>query len=158
MEPFVEQFHTSVVGALWPAAHAVPVWLVVCVGYGVGGALCLAWMALMAMAWTYGERRIAGFILVRLGPTRVGPMGLLQPVADGIKLLTKEDVAPAGADKLLYTLAPLLVFLGAFIPFVALPFSGRLVVANMELGLYYVLAFEAIEVIGILMAGWAPGS
>ncbi|MCL5270904.1 MAG: NADH-quinone oxidoreductase subunit H, partial [bacterium] len=122
------------------------------------GAIMLAWMAVMALVWTYGERRIAGFIQVRLGPNRVGPWGVLQPVADGIKLLVKEDVVPTVAHRLLYTLAPLLVFVGALLPFAALPFSERLVVSNMELALYYILGFEAIEVIGILMAGWAPGS
>ena len=79
------------------------------------------------MAWTYGERRIAGWIQNRIGPNRVGPYGLLQPIADGLKLLLKEDIIPAGANRFMFTLAPLLVFLGALIPFAALPFSERLV-------------------------------
>lgn len=133
-------------------------WLGYAVIFAVGGGIMMGWMAVMAMAWTYGERRIAGFIQARLGPNRVGPWGLLQPLADGIKLLTKEDVIPTVASKFLYTMAPLLVFIGAFLPFVALPFAERLVVVDMDLALYYILAFEAIEVIGVLMAGWAPGS
>lgn len=158
MQHVIQQIHHSVLGALWPAFNSIPSWLVLSVGFLIGGLLIVAWMAVMAMAWTYGERRIAGFIQARLGPNRVGPLGLLQPVADGLKLLTKEDIVPAVAYKLLYTLAPLLVFVGALIPFAALPFAERLVVSDMPLGLYYILAFEAIEVIGILMAGWAPGS
>jgi NADH-quinone oxidoreductase subunit H len=158
MQEAIQQIHSGVFGVLWPETLQLPTWLVLAVGGVVGGALVLVWMALMALAWTYGERRIAGFIQVRYGPNRVGPLGLLQPVADGIKCFSKEDTVPTVAYKFMYTLAPLLVFLGAMLPFVALPFSQRLVLADMPLGLYYVLAFEAIEVIGILMAGWAPGS
>jgi NADH-quinone oxidoreductase subunit H len=155
MQDAIQQIHSGVFGLLWPEMLRLPTWLVLTVGFVVGGALVLAWMALMALLWTYGERRIAGFIQARLGPNRVGPQGILQPIADGIKCLAKEDTVPKVAYKFMYTLAPLLVFLGAMIPFVALPFSQRLVLADMPLGLYYILAFEAIEVIGILMAGWA---
>lgn len=133
-------------------------WLLYVLVAGIGSAVMLAWAAAMAVVWTYGERRIAAFIQSRLGPNRVGPFGLLQPIADGIKLLAKEDVITRVASKFLYTLAPLLVFVGAFMPFAALPFSQRWVVVDMSIGLFYILAFEAIEVIGILMAGWAPGS
>ena len=158
MDEFIQSFHTAAVGALWPSLLQVPLWITFAVAYAIGGALILAFMAVMALVWTYGERRIAGFIQVRLGPNRVGPQGILQPLADAIKLLAKEDTEPAVANRVLFAAAPLLVFLGAMIPFAVLPFSERLVLANMDLALYYVLAFQAIEVIGILMAGWAPGS
>ena len=158
MDDFILQFHNSAVCALWPALLRLPVWITFGAAYVVGGAIVLAWMAAMALIWTYGERRIAGFIQVRLGPNRVGPLGVLQPVADGLKLLGKEDIVPTVANRVLYNLAPLLVFLGAMIPFAVLPFSERIVLINMDLALYYILAFEAIEVIGILMAGWGPGS
>jgi len=133
-------------------------WLLYVTVMAVGGAIMFVWAAGMAVIWTYGERRIAAFIQSRLGPNRVGPWGILQPIADGIKLLAKEDVRTKVAAKLLYNMAPLLVFIGAFMPFAALPFSERWVVVNMDIGLYYILAFEAVEVIGILMAGFAPGS
>ena len=133
-------------------------WLLYLLAAGMGAAVMLVWACAMAVVWTYGERRIAAFIQGRLGPNRVGPWGLLQPIADGIKLLAKEDVVTMVASRFLYTMAPLLVFVGAFMPFAALPFSERWVVVNMDIGLFFILAFEAVEVIGILMAAWAPGS
>lgn len=133
-------------------------WIMYLVSFGIAGALMFAWASIMPVIWTYGERRIAGFIQGRLGPNRVGPWGILQPFADGIKLLVKEDTIPVVAWKFLYTMAPLVVFTGAFIPLAALPFSDRIYVVNMDVALFYVIAFEALEVIGILMAGWAPGS
>ncbi|MCE5230124.1 NADH-quinone oxidoreductase subunit H, partial [bacterium] len=158
MQGWVEQFYNGVLVALWPALKAVPLWPLYILVILVGAAVMLGWFSVLGIIGTYGERRIAGFIQVRLGPNRVGPFGLLQPIADGIKLLGKEDIVPAVAFKVLHILAPILVLVGAFLPFAALPFSERLVVSNMPLALYYILAFEAIEVIGILMAGWAPGS
>ena len=138
--------------------HSPYAWLVRAGGCVLGSLACLAWALAMGVLWTYGERRIAGFIQVRLGPNRVGPFGILQPIADGIKLFAKEDVVPRVASHFMHLLAPLLVFVGAFLPFAALPFSGKLVVSDMQLSLFYVLAFEAVEVIGVLMAGWAPNS
>lgn len=158
MQGWVEQFYNGVLLKLWPGLNVVPLWPLYIVAILAGAAVMLGWLFFMGIVGTYGERRIAGFIQVRLGPNRVGPFGLLQPIADGIKLLGKEDIVPAVAFKLLHVLAPVLVLAGAFLPFAALPFCERLVVSDMPLALYYILAFEAIEVIGILMAGWAPGS
>lgn len=158
MEDFILQFHSSAMCALWPSLLRLPEWITFALAYIVGGTIVMVWMAVMALVWTYGERRIAGLIQVRLGPNRVGPQGILQPVADAIKLLGKEDIVPTAANRSFYNLAPLLVFLGAMIPFAVLPFSERIVLINMDLALYYILAFEAIEVIGILMAGWGSSS
>jgi NADH:ubiquinone oxidoreductase subunit H len=118
----------------------------------------LIWMSLVAMLWIYLERRVAGWIQARHGPNRVGPFGILQSLADGIKLIGKEDIVPAKANRFMYELAPVLVMAGAIIPFAVLPFSRNLVIADMDLGLFYVLAFAALEVVGVLMAGWAPNS
>jgi len=158
MNDVIQTFHESGAGALFPPLLHVPSWLPFVLAYLVGGGIIVAFMAIMALVWTYGERRIAGFIQVRLGPNRVGPLGILQPLADAIKLLAKEDIMPSAANWSLFTAAPILVFLGAMLPFAVLPFSERIVLTNMQLGLYFVLAFQAIEVIGILMAGWGPGS
>ncbi|MCX7012979.1 MAG: NADH-quinone oxidoreductase subunit H [Candidatus Sumerlaeota bacterium] len=158
MQEFVHFLQHDVLARISPPLGALPDQIVLLGAILVGAAPIVAFMAVIAMAWTYGERRIAGFIQARYGPNRVGPEGVLQPLADGIKLLAKEDIAPAGADRPLYELAPLLVFVGALLPFVALPFSEKWVISSMAAGVFYVLAFEAIEVIGIIMAGWAPNS
>jgi NADH-quinone oxidoreductase subunit H len=158
MNDVIEIFHRSGVSALFPALLQVPSWIPFVLAYLVGGGVIVGFMAVMALIWTYGERRIAGFIQVRLGPNRVGPLGILQPLADAIKLLAKEDIVPTAANWGMFTAAPILVFLGAMLPFAVLPFSERVVLTNMQLGLYFALAFQSIEVIGILMAGWGPGS
>ncbi|MFH0795211.1 MAG: NADH-quinone oxidoreductase subunit NuoH [bacterium] len=127
-------------------------------GLFVAGGAVIGFISVIAMFWIWAERKVSGHIQARVGPNRVGPYGLLQSVADGLKLFVKEDIVPDKSQKLLYSMAPLMVFLGAFIPFAALPFSENLVVSNMAIGIYYILAFEALEVIGIIMAGWAPMS
>lgn len=136
----------------------VPITIVLIIALLVAAGIILVFMSVFAMLAIWAERRVAGWIQVRRGPNRVGPFGLLQSVVDGIKLLAKEDIVPYVANRFLYEVAPLLVFAGAFIPFVAIPFSQHLVIADMDLGLFYVLAFGALEVVGILMAGWAPNS
>jgi NADH-quinone oxidoreductase subunit H len=106
----------------------------------------------------FAERRVAGRIQSRVGPNRVGPQGILQSIADGIKGILKEDIIPIGADSILFRLGPYLVFLGMFLAFVALPFSSQWVIADLELGVFYLLAVESLVVIGIVMSGWASNS
>jgi NADH-quinone oxidoreductase subunit H len=94
----------------------------------------------------------------RIGPNRVGPQGLLQFLADGLKLLAKEDIVPKSADRLIFLMAPIIVFVGAFAAFAVIPFGHALVAADMDLGLFVVLSLTSIEVVGIIMAGWASNS
>jgi NADH-quinone oxidoreductase subunit H len=94
----------------------------------------------------------------RVGPNRVGPQGLLQFMADGLKLVLKEDLVPAGANRLLFRIAPYFVFAGMFGTFVALPFSARLVAANLDVGILYILAITALVVVGIILGGWSSNS
>jgi NADH-quinone oxidoreductase subunit H len=116
---------------------------------------------------TWLERKIAGHIQQRLGPMRVGWHGLLQPLADGIKLLTKEDHIPAEADRFLFTLAPIITLVPPFAVFVAIPFGDSvsifgeeitLYLADMNVGLLYILAVAGIGTFGVILAGWASNS
>lgn len=123
-----------------------------------GAGAVFAYVSVVVLVLTYAERKVAGHMQVRLGPMRVGWHGVLQPIADAIKLLTKEDIIPAKADKFLFLMAPYLVMLGAFVPFAALPFSSRLYLADMNLALYFVLSLSALEVLGVIMAGWGSAN
>src|SRR5262245_6028840 len=91
----------------------------------------------------------------RLGPTRVGPAGLLQSLADGVKLIAKEDVAPQGSDRFLFRLAPYLAFCASFCGFLALPFGAGLVAAELNVAVFFMLAVLSSEVFGIVLAGYA---
>lgn len=104
------------------------------------------------------ERRIAGRMQSRVGPNRVGPQGILQSLADGIKVLLKEDIIPTAADHILFRLAPYFVFMGMFLAFAAVPFSSQWVIANFDLGIFYLLAVESLVVVGIVMSGWASNN
>lgn len=104
------------------------------------------------------ERRIAARMMDRVGPNRVGPQGFFQWIADGIKSLLKEDIVPTAADPILFRLAPYLVFAGMFIAFVSIPFSSRLIVADLNVGIFYILAVTSVVTVGIMMAGWASNN
>lgn len=106
----------------------------------------------------YVERRIAGRIQSRIGPNRVGPQGLFQSLADGIKNLLKEDIIPMASDQILFRIAPYFVFLGMFLAFVVIPFSSQWVIADLDLGIFYLLAVESLVVVGVVMSGWASNN
>ena len=113
-------------------------------------------VAVIAMNWL--ERKILAHMQVRLGPMRVGPHGLLQPIADAIKLLLKEDIMPAEADGLVFWMAPLIVVLAAFTVFVVVPFGPTHAVTDMNIGILFMLGVSSLSVLGIVMAGWASNS
>ena len=136
----------------------LPQWLRVFLSGIVPAVLLVTFMTLGPILYVYAERKIAGFMQDRLGPTRVGPYGLLQTVADAIKLMFKEAIYPAGADKKLFILAPCLVVLGAFLSFVVLPFGSRLQTVDLNVGLFYVVAVSSISTVGLIMAGWASNN
>jgi NADH-quinone oxidoreductase subunit H len=124
----------------------------------IPAALLITFMALGPILYVYAERKIAGFMQDRLGPMRVGLWGLLQTVADAIKLLFKEAIFPRDVDKVLFTLAPCLVVLGAFMGFVVLPFGPTLVTADLDIGVFYVVAVSSLSTVGLIMAGWASNN
>ena len=107
---------------------------------------------------TFAERKIIGYIQARVGPNRVGPKGWLQPIADALKLLTKEVVIPNGANKLLFLAAPVLALAPSLAAWAAVPFDSHLVLADINAGLLYVLALTSLGVYGIIIAGWASNS
>lgn len=115
----------------------------------------------------YAERRVAGFIQDRVGPNRVGPLGLLQPFADALKLLMKEDLIPAGVDRALYILGPMLAFLPAALAFAVVPFGNRMTlwgqtprlqIADANVGILFVFAVTSLGVYGLAFAGWASNN
>jgi NADH-quinone oxidoreductase subunit H len=113
-------------------------------------------IAVIAMNWL--ERKILAHMQVRLGPMRVGPHGLLQPIADAIKLLLKEDLIPSEADSVIFWVAPFIVVLAAFIVFVVVPFGPTHAITDMNIGILFMLGVSSLSVLGIVMAGWASNS
>ncbi|HQQ70087.1 MAG TPA: NADH-quinone oxidoreductase subunit NuoH [Alicycliphilus sp.] len=121
--------------------------------------ICVLAPLLLAVAYlTLWERRLLGFMQVRLGPNRVGPLGLLQPMADGLKLLTKELIQPTAASKGLFMLGPVMAIMPALAAWVVVPFGPELALTNVNAGLLLVMAITSIEVYGVIIAGWASNS
>lgn len=113
--------------------------------------LCVAYL-------TYAERRVIGAIQLRIGPNRVGPHGLLQPIADALKLLLKEVILPADSNRFLFVIAPAISLLAALVAWAVIPFSPEVVLADINAGLLFVLAATSVGVYGVIIAGWASNS
>jgi len=114
---------------------------------------------LLSVAYlTYAERKIIGYMQVRLGPNRVGPRGWLQPIADAVKLLFKEIIIPAKANKFLFIIAPVLAFAPALVAWAVIPFTDELWLTNIDASLLFILALTSMGVYGVIIAGWASNS
>ena len=107
---------------------------------------------------TFAERKLIGYMQVRLGPNRVGPRGWLQPIADSLKLLCKEVVVPSGANRVLFLMAPILALGPALAAWAVIPFGAEMVLADINAGLLYILALTSLGIYGIIVAGWASNS
>jgi NADH-quinone oxidoreductase subunit H len=118
----------------------------------------LSFVLFAVLYMIYGLRKVMGFIQARIGPNRVGPQGLLQTVADALKLLQKEDVIPEGADRWLFTIAPVIVFVPAYLVYVVMPFGDGLIAKDLNIGIIYVSAITSIAIIGVILAGWASNN
>lgn len=142
LKPVAEMF-----GPVWPV-----VWTLVKIVVIIAPLmLCVAYL-------TYAERKVIGYMQVRIGPNRVGPLGLLQPIADGVKLLLKEIIVPSGANKGLFILGPILAIAPSLAAWSVVPFSDGLVLANVNAGLLFLLAITSMEVYGVIVSGWASNS
>ncbi len=113
-------------------------------------------LSVMFLSWL--ERKMFGWVQSRYGPMVTGPHGLFQPIADGIKLLGKEDIIPASADRWIFTLAPFIIFVPALLVFVPLPFGDSLIISDLRMGLLYIIAISALSPVSILLAGWASNN
>jgi NADH-quinone oxidoreductase subunit H len=136
-----------------------PMWQVIVFDLAVVAVGFAVLVSLIAMFCIWWERKVAGHMQSRLGPNRVGPIGILQSLADGLKLLLKEDLMPRDADWFLFRLAPYLAFAPAFAAFLALPFGPNLTFEpRLNVGVFWVLAILSVEVMGVILAGWASNN
>ena len=126
--------------------------------YALGIIALLGFLSLVVMVLTWAERKALARIQMRMGPMRVGFHGTLQPIADTIKLFTKEDILPSWADRRIYWIAPLAVFVPSFLIWVTMPLARDLVLRNLDLGLFYITAISVLSVMGLIMAGWGSAN
>ncbi|ABF40292.1 NADH dehydrogenase subunit H [Candidatus Koribacter versatilis Ellin345] len=135
-----------------PGEYGSPLWATVYILVIFG----VASVAVMLM--TYLERKVLAHMQIRLGPMRVGPHGLLQPIADALKLLIKEDIVPDGADKFLFWMAPVTVMMTAFTTYLVIPFGRSHAVTDMNIGVLFMIGISSLGVLAVVMAGWSSNS
>ena len=140
-------FGSGIFGGAWPA-----VWSLVKI------VLIVAPLMLGVAYLTWAARKVIGYMQVRIGPNRVGPWGLIQPIADGLKLLLKEIIVPSGANKGVFIIAPMLAIAPALAAWAVVPFTDTLVLANIDASLLYIMAITSMGVYGIILSGWASNS
>jgi len=143
-----QSIHEYLVRALSPTMVPVAEWVII-------GITLITFVALSVMVLVYVERKVAAFFQLRIGPNRVGKWGILQTLADFIKLLLKEHITARTADKFLFNLAPFIMVTGAFLAIGAIPFALGLHIMDINIGVFYITAVSSIGVLGILIGGWA---
>lgn len=136
----------------------LPHWAVLLIDYVVGAVLLLVGILVVVLLVIWVERKVVSRIQDRIGPNRAGPYGLLQTLADALKLLTKEDTTPAGADKISFNLAPILAVFPAIMILAVIPFGSGLIGADLNIGVLYIVALGSVGVMATLMAGWASNN
>ena len=145
-------FGQGLMGGIWPATVWPVLWTLIKIV-----AVLLPLMGCVAYL-TLWERKAIGFTQIRLGPNRVGPFGLLQPIADALKLLTKEIIIPTAASKGLFVLGPVMTIMPALAAWAVVPFGPDVALANVNAGLLFLMAITSLEVYGVIIAGWASNS
>ena len=150
----------NAVGALLEQIEdwGAPDWVPYVVSGLIGVVAILLWTVLSVLAFIWIERRVVGLMQNRIGPNRVGPMGLLQPVADALKLLFKEPVTTRDSDRVLFWLAPIVVFIPTMVVFAVIPFGERMVLADLNVGVLFLIAIGSINTIAVFMAGWSSNN
>jgi NADH-quinone oxidoreductase subunit H len=128
------------------------------VHWGVFVVIIFAFVLAFVMGFIWFERRSMAIMQARLGPNRAGPFGLLQPVADALKVMLKEDIVPAKGDKIVHCLAPVVAFIPVLMVFAVVPLQGGAILADLNIGILYVVAVSSVTTIGIFMAGWASNN
>ena len=152
----IDQFHSAglslLAGAWWTAVVWPVLWTLIKIVVVLAPLMgCVAYLTL----W---ERKAIAFTQLRNGPNRVGPMGLLTPIADALKLMTKEIIMPAAASKGLFLLGPIMTIMPALAAWAVVPFGPDVVLANVNAGLLFLMAITSLEVYGVIIAGWASNS
>lgn len=143
----ITTFGSDLLGPAW-----TPVWTLIKI-------LCVTLPLLGCVAYlTYWERKMIGRMHIRMGPSYVGPMGLLQPIADAVKMMFKEIIVPMNANKGLFIIAPIMTIMPALAAWAVIPFGPETVLANVNAGLLYLMAITSLEVYGVIIAGWASNS
>lgn len=150
-EPLTKSIHESLSASLSPTATLAIEWTIVGVAY-------LLFVAVFGLFLVYAERKVCAAFQQRLGPMRVGPWGLMQTIADFIKLLMKELITPKRADRFLYNLAPFIVIIVSFMAISVIPFAPGLVSFDFDIGVFFVTAVSSVGVIGVLLAGWSSNN
>lgn len=136
----------------------LPDWAVTVVNYLIVGVILIMMPVLATLAFTWMERKVIGRIQNRIGPNRVGPWGIFQAIADAVKMLIKEDIIPDNADKRVFNLAPILIFVGAGLLWAVIPFGRRMIGQDLNVGVLYIIAVGSVTTIAVLMAGWSSNN
>ncbi|PKB70785.1 MAG: NADH-quinone oxidoreductase subunit H [SAR202 cluster bacterium Io17-Chloro-G6] len=124
----------------------------------VGLFILFTGLSIVVLSLTWLERKVLGRLQRRLGPTRTGPMGLMQPVADALKLILKEDIIPSSSEKAIFWVAPIIVVVSAFMIWVTIPGTQNAVIQNLDLGLFYIIALSVVGILGLVLAGWGSAN